>query len=357
MTRRIHMARSLALVLILALGALVGAAVSEVTGGPPAAKGSGPRPVKLVGYQTAQGPLATGVSDVPVLVYHEMNSGCRASASVCEPHPYGGAVDPESVSATQFSLQMRYLHTAGYHTVTMTQYLAWLSNEDTPMPRKPILLIADNGIGPFLLGAQPILLKYRFYMTAAVVTGFADGAAGHCPDPSLQPGCGKDNKDWDLTWDQLRSLGGEYNFILEAGRSGHFAQDYDPDCRMFYACKLPGETAGAYEHRVVSENAAGRAELVRELASRVSTAAWVAPYSDLGYHQCARSDCTPQASTGPARWLVSWAASEYQAVFVEDAFRNGTAHERFRIDVNGWMNLAFFKSLIGADSAAGDFRH
>lgn len=359
MTRRINIARSLALLLILALVALVGTAVREVTDGPPTVKALDPLDpphVKMTGYLTAQGPLVTGVRSVPVLVYHELNNGCRASAPVCEPHTYQGAVDPESVSTTQFARQMEYLHQAGYHTVTMTQYLAWLSNRDMLMPRKPILLIADNGIGPFLLGAQPVLLKYRFYMTAAVVTGFADGAAGHCPDVSLQPGCGKDNKHWDLTWEQLRSLGGEYNFILEAGRSGHFQQDYDPHCRMFYTCRLPGETIGAYQHRVVSENVAGRAELARELAPRVSTSAWVAPYGDLGYPQCAQSDCTPQDSTSPRGWLVRWAAGQYQAVFVEDAFRNGFAHERFRIDVNGWMNLAYFESLIQADNAAGDFR-
>lgn len=343
-------ARILGLLLVVSVGSLIGLAVSQV------AAGSAPA-VANVSYRGAQGPFVHRVQSVPVLVYHEMNDGCSASASVCQPHTYGGTSDPESVSTAQFAEQMKYLHDAGYHTVTMAQYVAWIGNEDAPMPRKPILLIADNGIGPFLDAAQPILLRYRYYMTAAIVTGFVDGASGVCPDPSLQPGCGIQNRGWDLTWPQLRALGPEYNFILEAGRSGHFQQTYTPRCQQFYACMLPGETVAAYERRVESENGDGRRELKQLLKSRVNTQAWVVPYSDLGYQRCALADCTPQDSNGPRGWLASWAAGQYQVIFVEDAFRNGVARERFRLDVNGWMNMDYFVGLIQADVDAGGFKH
>jgi hypothetical protein len=347
----VRVARLAAVLFVLGVAALVGFAVSGVV------VSTGPPALATADYRGAQGPLAPGVTNVPVLVYHELNNGCPASDQVCEPHIYGGSSDPESVSSAQLGAQLQYLHDAGYHTVTMAQYLAWINDAGTPLPAKPILLIADNGIGPFLEDAQPILVRNRDYMTAAVVTGFADGAAGVCPDPRLQPGCGAQNRNWDLTWPELRDLGAQYDFILEAGRSGHFQQNYNAHCQMFYACKLPGETAAGYERRVVGENAAGRAELRQQLGSRASTAAWVVPYSDLGYQQCALSDCTPQDSTGPPGWLVSWAARQYRVVFVEDADRNAIANERFRIDVNGWMNLSYFKSLLTADTLAGDFSH
>lgn len=350
MKRRLTVARILGVLLLAAVGSLIGMAASEVTSNYSPA-------VAAVSYRGAQGPFVHNVRSVPVLVYHEMNDGCSASALVCQPHTFDGASDPESVSTAQFAQQMRYLHKSGYHTVTMAQYVAWIGNENAPMPRKPILLIADNGIGPFLTDAEPILLRYRYYMTAAIVTGFADGAAGLCPDPSLQPGCGTQNKDWDLTWPQLRALGPEYNFILEAGSSGHFTQTYNPRCQQFYACMLPGETVPAYERRVESENTDGRSELRQQLKSRADTQAWVVPYSDLGYKACQLADCTPQDSTGPRGWLASWAARRYQVVFVEDAFRNGIARERFRSDVNGWMNLDYFGGLIRADIGAGDFKH
>lgn len=350
MRKRLIVARILGVLLVVSVGSLIGSAASEVVAGTPPV-------VTTVSYRGAQGPLVHGVRNVPVLVYHEINDGCSASASVCQPHTYAGGSDPESVSTAQFARQMKYLHDAGYRTVTMAQYVAWIRNENAPMPRKPILLVADNGIGPFLDAAQPVLLRYRYYMTAAIVTGFADGASGLCPDPSLQPGCGTQNRNWDLTWPQLRALGPEYNFILEAGRSGHFLQAYDPRCQEFYPCRLPGETVAAYERRVATENARGRGELKQQLKSRVNTQAWVVPYSDLGYHGCALAGCTPQDSNGPRGWLARWAAGQYQVVFVEDAFRNGIARERFRIDINGWMDMDYFVGLIRADIEAGDFRH
>jgi hypothetical protein len=289
-------------------------------------------------------------SQVPVLVYHEMNNGCKPAASTCV-----NPKDAETVSTAQFLAEMNYLARAGYHTISLTQYETWLLDMRTKLPRRPILLTADNGIGNFLVDAEPILARDDFTMTAFLVTGFADGASGHCePDVrvagvsyDVQPGCGRDNEGWDLTWPQLRSLSPRvYSFALEAGPSGHFVQDYDAHCQMFDACKIPGETNAAYEARVHREIASGLAELRAQLGSRASTTAWVVPYSDLGYPRCAQSDCTPQPYTGPPGWLTEYAASRFTAVFVEDAYRNGIRHERFRDDINGWMTEQIFQERL-----------
>jgi hypothetical protein len=289
-------------------------------------------------------------SQVPVLVYHEMNNGCKPAASTCV-----NPKDAETVSTAQFLAEMNYLARAGYHTISLTQYETWLLDMRTKLPRRPILLTADNGIGNFLVNAEPILARDDFTMTAFLVTGFADGASGHCePDVrvagvsyDVQPGCGRDNEGWDLTWPQLRSLSPRvYSFALEAGPSGHFVQDYDAHCQMFDACKIPGETDAGYEARVRREIASGLAELRAQLGSRASTTAWVVPYSDLGYPRCAQSDCTPQPYTGPPGWLTAYAASRFTAVFVEDAYRNGIRHERFRDDINGWMTEQIFQERL-----------
>ena len=124
---------------------------------------------------------------------------------------------------------------------------------------------------------------------------------------------------------------------------------------MFDACKMPGETTAAYKMRVADELALGAATLNRELPGRVVSGAWVVPYSDLGYKRCRQPDCTPQPYTGPRNWLAGYAASHYRAVFVEDAYRNGTGHERFRFDVNGADSLAYFTRTLAAFTAAGDF--
>jgi hypothetical protein len=289
-------------------------------------------------------------SQVPVLVYHEMNNGCKPAASTCV-----NPKDAETVSTAQFLAEMNYLARAGYHTISLAQYETWLLDMRTKLPRRPILLTADNGIGNFLVNAEPILARDDFTMTAFLVTGFADGASGHCePDVrvagvsyDVQPGCGRDNEGWDLTWPQLRSLSPRvYSFALEAGPSGHFVQDYDAHCQMFDACKIPGETNAAYEARVHREIASGLAELRAQFGSRASTTAWVVPYSDLGYPRCAQSDCTPQPYTGPPGWLTAYAASRFTAVFVEDAYRNGIRHERFRDDINGWMTEQIFQERL-----------
>jgi hypothetical protein len=52
---------------------------------------------------------------------------------------------------------------------------------------------------------------------------------------------------------------------------------------------------------------------------------------------------------------VSYAASRFSAVFVEDAGRNGVRHERFRFDVNGRDTLAYFRTALTGFTRAGDF--
>lgn len=246
----------------------------------------------------------------------------------------------------------------------MAQYIAWLGNGKTKLPVKPVLITADNGIGNFLQGAQPVLAEYGYTATAFLVTGFADGAEGACAPGyevagavyDVQPGCGKDNAGWDLAWPKLRALSAQvWEFALEAGLSGHYVQDYDSRCTVFDACMMPGETAAQYEARVAGELTSGMSALNRELPGRVTSGAWVVPYSDLGYKRCAQPDCTPQPSTGPVNWLAEYAAAHFRAVFVEDAYRNGTGHERFRFDVNGQDTEAYFQKALAGFTRDGDF--
>ena len=293
---------------------------------------------------------------IPVLLYHELNNGCRPSAPVCTSR------DAESVSTRQFTAQMGWLRRAGYHSVTIGQYLAWLGNARTLLPVKPILIMADNGIFGFLNGAQDILARDGFTATAALVTGFAAAAAGQCAPRigakaiNVQPGCPGANRYWDATWAQLRGLDPHvWSFILEAGPSGHYRQDYDPGCSVFDTCLGPGETTGEYKTRVTSELNTGLAALTAQLPGLTSRRAWVVPYSDLGYPRCRQRDCTPQPADGPRGWLARYAAARFTAVFVEDAPRNGIRHERFRFDVNGRDTLAYFQHALVSFTRAGYF--
>jgi len=325
-------------------------------------------------------PLISGaakVTEIPVLAYHEMNNGCLPSATdpTGDSDPVCNSGDPEDVSTAQFTAEMAYMSAQGYHTITLAQYNNWLSNPGTSLPAKPFLITADNGISNFLEGAQPILLADHFQATAFIVTGFADGAGpgnpvnttgtgGICePDLTVagvsydvQPGCGTDNYWWDETWAGLKALNpAVYSFALESGPSGHFLQTYNATCQMFDACMIPGETDAQYQARVIKETMTGLMTLNQELPGRVNDDSWVVPYSDLGYAQCAQSNCTPQAYNGPAGWLSAAAGHAFESVFVEDAFRNGIQNERFRYDVKASDTEANFEASITSYAAAGSF--
>jgi hypothetical protein len=307
---------------------------------------------------TAQTP-GPSIADIPVLVYHELNNGCAPTAAACN------AKDPESVSTAQMTAELSWLHSQGYRTVTLTQYLAWLKGDTSGLPTKPLLLTFDNGIGNLLQGAIPILQSLHYSAVPFLVSGFADGAAGVCHDTPIsgqsaintEPECPTANYGWDLTWAQLQALPTSvYQFSLEAGPSGHFVQTYDPDCYQFYACMAHGETVAQYQARVQADQNTGISEIKKHLKN-VNVNAWVVPYSDLGYPRCSQSNCTPQNSDGPTGWLQSEAAGKFQAVFVEDANRNGVMNERFRFDVNGWMTQSEFQTMLSGDIAAGSFNH
>lgn len=298
-------------------------------------------------------------SQVPVIAYHAMDDRCAPSQATCKSSP-----DYESVSAMQLYTELGWLYTHGYHTVTLDQYLEWLGNKRTLLPANPVLLTDDNGDSDFLLGAEPILWHFRFTVTAVIVTGFTDAATtGYCRPLvkrggrtyNVQANCGGPNT-WNATWPQLRALSPQvYNYALEAGPDGHFVQDYDKKCTVYYACKMPGESDRVYELRVLRDLEAGMAALTRELPGRVNTKVWTVPYSDLGY-TCPNDACPEEVSTGPQGWLVSFAAVNFRAVFVQTAIRNGIQNEHFRYEVHNSTTLERFRQAISTYLHAGYWR-
>jgi hypothetical protein len=284
-------------------------------------------------------------SQVPVLVYHEMDNDCPASGATCPSHDY------ETVSTAQFTAEMQWMHSQGYQTISLAQYLAWLRDKATPLPSKPFLITVDNGITDFLEDAQPILYHYRYTATSFIVTGFADAASGVCgpriDGVNVQRGCpASSGQGWDATWAQLRALSpAVYSFGIEAGADAHYQQTYDADCYAFDACKLPGETDAAYVSRVQSEYKKGIAEAEAELGARFNPDAWVVPYSDLGY-TCPGGCTAYENYDGPTGWLISYAATTYRATFVQDPTRNGIRSERFRYEIHNTTTLSQFETDV-----------
>lgn len=95
-------------------------------------------------------------SKVPVVMYHYV----RIVDKVKDPLGYNLSINP-----ADFEKQMKYLKDQGYTTIHMEDLL------DKKVPKKAIVLSFDDGLEDFYTTALPILQKYGFTASNAVITG------------------------------------------------------------------------------------------------------------------------------------------------------------------------------------------
>ncbi|MHB8465116.1 MAG: hypothetical protein ACYDH6_09090 [Acidimicrobiales bacterium] len=291
--------------LLVALGA--GLALLSTVGLAPAAARSRPQSV---------------VTNIPVLAYHQLDN---------DPDPY-------SVKSSAFSANLDALAKAGYHTVRASQYVQWVTGQPVTLPSKPILITVDDGILNFFAAGTAILRHHGFTAVAFVVTGFADGATAGDP---LYAG-------WNATWSDLRMLDPRaWEFAFHAGAEGHAVQTYSTVDPYFYASRMPAESDPQFEQRVTSDVVKGREELATQLGNRSHSKLWAVPWNDAGQ--------PGQPYDGPAGWLEHYASTTFPVVFLQDPGRNGIMGERFRFEVQGWMDEAYFEQTLASDIAAGAF--
>lgn len=108
---------------------------------------------------------------IPILMYHYVRDVDKNL------DPMGWRL---SVSPAYFDEQMKYLKENGYVTINLKDI------EDGKVPEKSIVLTFDDGLEDFFTNALPILQKYGFTASNAVITGMIG------------------NKD-HMTMDQLRA--------------------------------------------------------------------------------------------------------------------------------------------------------
>ena len=95
---------------------------------------------------------------VPVLNYHQINDTEKNSLTV---------------NTEQFAAQMKYLHDAGYTTITMTDMLnAW--DNGAPLPDRPVIITFDDGYMDNYRHAFPILKQYGHKATVFIVTDYVN---------------------------------------------------------------------------------------------------------------------------------------------------------------------------------------
>jgi peptidoglycan/xylan/chitin deacetylase (PgdA/CDA1 family) len=121
------------------------------------------------------GPPITSPVDVPIMMYHIIGPPDRP------------ANEGLAVATADFEAQMLYLKCAGYTPITV-QRLFDAFDGKTPLPPKPIILTFDDGWDGQYANGFPILKKYGFVGSFAIVTGFVDAGGPY------------------MTWAQLKEM-------------------------------------------------------------------------------------------------------------------------------------------------------
>ena len=247
------------------------------------------------------------IRSVPVLSYHQMNNG-----------------GTDSVTQQQFYDQMNWLHSRGYHTITMPEYVQWAAGHQVMLPRKPVLLTVDDGIANFYEYATPVLRHFGYNAVSMIVSGFATRAQNY----------ERKYWGWDATWTQLQNLPpATWSFAFHAGWQGHLLSK--TGCVYFYPCQRPHESAAAYHARVTRDIQTGRETEKRMLGKRMDTQVWAVPFNDL-----AQAPSEPQSGSAPGRWLDSMATRAFRVVFVDGLTTRNNQH--YRYEVHGGDSLNYF---------------
>ncbi len=98
---------------------------------------------------------------IPILMYHHIGT---APATADATHR------GLTVSPTEFEAQVKWLHDNGYESVTIDDLYQNIENEVYKWPKKPIIFTFDDGYTDVFENAVPILKKYGYIGTFAIIT-------------------------------------------------------------------------------------------------------------------------------------------------------------------------------------------
>ena len=123
-------------------------------------------------------------------------------------------VGPYDMPLSTFTADMKALHDAGYHSITLQQYLDWEAGKNPVLPSKPILLTDDDG-NATIQQMTTVLQSYGYTMVALIVTGFIDNSNTY---------------NTYVTWAQLQSMvaSGTWEVAFHAGADGHYDYSTNP---------------------------------------------------------------------------------------------------------------------------------
>ncbi len=255
--------------------------------------GRAPLPPVNVGLTAAQHQQWTTFPDyhnvVPVLMYHSI----------------GGRASYLTVSRALFAEQMRALKVAGFHTLTIQQYVHFVAHGYRGLPSRPILLTFDDGRLDAYRAANDVLQSYGFHATELVVPSWVTRhphfslswselqqmSRGTTWDIQLHFGYGRE----EIRYNQAGDTGAAFAYLqYHAGHDGG-----------------PGynETFAQYQRRIASNMQWG----VQQLKARLPgyrPLAMAIPESDYGQAGTNNPHIPP--------WVLGWLDHHFRIVFGGD---------------------------------------
>jgi peptidoglycan/xylan/chitin deacetylase (PgdA/CDA1 family) len=235
-------------------------------------------------------PLPPDRSSIPVLLYHGIGSE-REFEEKQDTADAEYGVDPED-----FAKQMTMMKHAGYQTIDLETFLAFVAGEQVDLPPRPVLLTFDDARADSWTGSDAILEELGYNAVVFVDVGRVDDG-----EPNY------------LTWEELETAvsSGRWETQLHSGH-GHVQIRYglgEDDFGPFYAYKELTEDFDNWQKRVRDDIEWGQETLVEHIES-YQPRAFAPPYGNYG-----------QDGTNDERIpedLLPWLVDRYGAVFTQD---------------------------------------
>jgi len=130
--------------------------------------------------------------------------------------PVKGIVgDPYTVTRHQFSRQIEYLRTHGFHFISLDQILAAKAGKK-PLPKQAVLLTFDDAYISYVNFVAPFLARQKIPSMVAVIGNFVQSPPDKLPEPIM-------------SWEQIRSLSNNpYVEVISHSFDLHHAIQYNP---------------------------------------------------------------------------------------------------------------------------------
>jgi len=226
---------------------------------------------------------------IPVLVYHGINTSGNAIAT----------------TPRVFAEQMLALKIAGFHAITLSQYVSYVHGDSKGLPSRPILLTFDDGRLDTYRAANNVLRKYGFHATMFTFAAW----------PTSNPG-------FNLRWNELRRMQASGTWtVQEHGGRGHEYVRYN----------AKGNTGGVYAFREYFPDPKGHGGYLESFAAfrqrATSSILWGAQkFANQipGFRPIAFA--VPEADYGQddtndpriARFMLPWLRRHFEVVFGGD---------------------------------------